>query len=160
MKVDQKLYDAAVALAQTRYPTGWAGAAAMYTADGQILTSVYVETPNSGGELCMETGCICEAHKLDMPISASICVSRESEDEPFIILSALRHLPGTPRLLGGRCSRRRTATGRPYEVVFQTAQRGSTVLLAQRFRVVLADLTRSNEESSRCVVCTALAAAL
>lgn len=85
--VDQKLYDAAVALAQTRYPAGWAGAAAMYTADGQILTSVYVETPNSGGELCMETGCICDAHKLNVKVAASICVSRKAEDEPFIILS-------------------------------------------------------------------------
>ncbi len=85
--VDQKLYDAATTLAQTRYPTGWAGAAAMYTADGRTLTSVYVETPNSGGELCMETGCICEAHKLNVPVTASICVSREAETEPFIVLS-------------------------------------------------------------------------
>lgn len=87
MMVDQHLYDAAVRLARTRYPTGWGGAAAMYTANGHISTSVYVETPNSGGELCMETGCICEAHKLDVPITASICVSREAEGEPFLILS-------------------------------------------------------------------------
>lgn len=87
MTVDQKLYDAAVELAVARYPTGWSGAAAMYTTDSRILTSVYVETPNSGGELCMETGCICEAHKLDIPITASICVSREAKNEPFIILS-------------------------------------------------------------------------
>ena len=85
--VDKKLYGAAVELAVSRYPTGWAGAAAMYTAEGNILTSVYVETPVSGGELCMETGSICEAHKLNTPITASICVSRESEEEPFIIMS-------------------------------------------------------------------------
>lgn len=87
MLVDQNLYNAAVKLATSRYPAGWSGAAAMYTADGKILTSVYVETPISGGELCMETGSICEAHKLDVAIAASICVSRESESEPFVILS-------------------------------------------------------------------------
>lgn len=87
MTVDKNLYDAAVGLAKVRYPTGWSGAAAMYTADGSILTSVYVDTPNSGGELCIETGCICEAHKLDTPVAASICVSRETETEPFVILS-------------------------------------------------------------------------
>jgi cytidine deaminase len=85
--VDQDLCDAAVELAAARYPAGWGGAAAMYTADGRILTSVYVETPNSGSELCMETGSICEAHKLGVAITASVCVSRESEDEPFLILS-------------------------------------------------------------------------
>jgi cytidine deaminase len=58
MTVDKNLYDAAVELAVARYPTGWSGAAATYTADGRILTSVYVDTPSSGGELCMETGCI------------------------------------------------------------------------------------------------------
>lgn len=87
MVIDQDLYNAAVELATARYPAGWGGAAAMYTADGAILTSVYVETPNSGGELCMETGCICEAHKRGVAIMASICVSRKSEDEPFVILS-------------------------------------------------------------------------
>jgi cytidine deaminase len=87
MTVDQRLYDAAVDLAVNRYPEGWAGAAAMYTADRKILTSVYVDTNNTGAELCMETGCICEAHKLNVAISASICVSREDNNEPFLVLT-------------------------------------------------------------------------
>ena len=87
MIVDQTLYNAAVGLATARYPTDWGGAAAMYAADGQILTSVYVDAPNIGVELCSETGCICEAHKLGVAITASICISRSSEKEPFIILT-------------------------------------------------------------------------
>ncbi|MEM6430143.1 MAG: cytidine deaminase, partial [Deinococcota bacterium] len=51
MIVDQKLYDAAINLALRRYPKGWAGAAAMYTADGQILTSVYVDANATSAEL-------------------------------------------------------------------------------------------------------------
>lgn len=81
------LYNAAVNLATTRYPTGWAGAAAMAMVDGQILTSVYVDAPNLGAELCMETGAICEAHKLGVPVAASLCISRETELEPFVILT-------------------------------------------------------------------------
>lgn len=87
MTVDQTLYNAAVKLAVARYPTDWSGAAAMYTADGKILTSVYVDAPNSGVELCSETGCICEAHKFGVAITASIYISRLSEKEPFIILT-------------------------------------------------------------------------
>ena len=87
MVVDQRLYDAAFQLAVERYPEGWAGASAMYTVDGDILTSVYVDAHNVGAELCMETGCICEAHKLDKSIAASICISRESDNEPFLVLT-------------------------------------------------------------------------
>lgn len=36
MNIERKLYEAAVALAEKRYPSGWGGAAALYTADGQI----------------------------------------------------------------------------------------------------------------------------
>ncbi len=87
MNVDQKLVDAAIQQALERWPIGWAGAAAMYTADGDILTSVYVEAPNTAVELCHETGAICEAHRRNVAITASVCVSRESENERFIILS-------------------------------------------------------------------------
>jgi cytidine deaminase len=87
MLVDQPLVDAAMALATARYPSGWAAAAAMYTADGRVRTSVYAASPNDQAELCVETGASCEAHKLNVPIAASVCVSRETEKEPFIILT-------------------------------------------------------------------------
>lgn len=87
MTADQRLYDAAAELANARYPKGWGAAAAMYTDQGEILTSIYVASPNDQAELCIETGCICEAHKLGVAVRATICLSRETEGEPFVILA-------------------------------------------------------------------------
>jgi len=92
VKVDQKLVDAAIELATRRYANdpdgdGWAGAAAMYTSDGRILTSVYVDAPNAAAELCCETGAIAEAHKLAVAVRASVCVSRDDPGSLFVILA-------------------------------------------------------------------------
>jgi cytidine deaminase len=66
MKLDQTLYQAAVDLLNARYPTeGWL-AAALYTADGAIFTSVYFQPEWGVGGLCAETGAILEAHKFDI----------------------------------------------------------------------------------------------
>lgn len=85
MSIDQKLYNEAINLIKKRYPSGWGGAAAMYTEDGQILTSVAPEVINASTELCMETGAILEAHKLNIKVTHSICVAREDENAAFII---------------------------------------------------------------------------
>lgn len=87
MDIEKVLYEAAVALAEKRYPTGWGGAAALYTADGQILTSVAPEVMNAATELCMETGAILEAHKLNTKVTHSICVAREDETSKFVVLT-------------------------------------------------------------------------
>lgn len=83
MAVDQRLVDAAIRQALERWPDEEAGAAAMYTSEGDLLTSVYVEAPNTAVELCHETGAICEAHRRNVAITASVCVSREGKDTPF-----------------------------------------------------------------------------
>jgi cytidine deaminase len=77
MRLDQKLVDAALTLAQTRWVGRDGGAAALCTASGRILTSVFAESPNQSASLCHETGAICEAHKMDDPVTASVCVDRE-----------------------------------------------------------------------------------
>lgn len=87
MNVEQKLYDAAIALIKNRYPVGWGGAAAMYTENGQVLTSVAPDVINASTELCMETGAILEAHKLNVKITHSLCVAREDEQAAFKILT-------------------------------------------------------------------------
>jgi cytidine deaminase len=88
MRLDQALVDAAIELAETRWPAGESGAAAMYTEDGRILTSVFAESPNDAAGLCHETGAICEAHKLGVAVTASVCVARYTENDPFVILTA------------------------------------------------------------------------
>jgi cytidine deaminase len=58
---------------------GWAGAAAMYAEDGQILISTSPEVVNASVELCHEVGAICEAYKLSKKITATVCVSRDDK---------------------------------------------------------------------------------
>lgn len=87
MDIEQQLYKAAKDLLELRYPFGWGGAAAMYTEDGKILTSVAPEVINASTELCIETGAILEAHKLNTKITHTICVVRDDENTEFKILS-------------------------------------------------------------------------
>ncbi|TYA15226.1 cytidine deaminase [Paenibacillus faecis] len=87
MSIEQRLFEAAKELVMKRYPSGWGGAAAMYTSDGEILTSVAPEVINASTELCMETGAILEAHKLNTKITHSLCIARDNENEEFKILS-------------------------------------------------------------------------
>ena len=87
MKLDAKLVDAAISFVKARFPDEkWAGAAAMYTEDGQLLLSTAPEAVNSSVELCHETGAICEAHKLNKRITATVCVSRDEQGN-FLILT-------------------------------------------------------------------------
>ncbi|MGX8178924.1 cytidine deaminase [Exiguobacterium artemiae] len=87
MNIEQQLFEAAKELIETRYPNGWGGAAAMATDNGRILTSVAPEVVNASTELCIETGAILEAHKLNCRITHTICVVRDDEQAPFKILS-------------------------------------------------------------------------
>ncbi len=80
MKLDSKLVAAAIAFIQSRFPDKpWAGAAAMYTEDGQLLVSTSPEMMSASVELCHETGAICEAYKLNKKVTATVCVSRDEK---------------------------------------------------------------------------------
>ena len=87
MTIEQRLFEASTDLIKCRYPNGWGGAAAMATDDGQILTSVAPEVLNASTELCIETGAILEAHKLNCCITHTMCVVRDDEQAPFKILT-------------------------------------------------------------------------
>lgn len=87
MKLDQALVDAAIELLKRRFPAKGGVAAALYTDDGQIYTSVNFEPEWGGGGLCAETGAICEAFTENKRITASACVSRLDGDEPVVILT-------------------------------------------------------------------------
>ena len=87
MSLDQSLVDAAIAQALARFPSGYAGAAAIRTDTGQVLTSVCFDPPNSGAGLCHETGAFCEANRLGAGVAASVCVSRSEPGKPFLILA-------------------------------------------------------------------------
>lgn len=87
-ELGQQMYDKALAFMNLRFPVGWGGVAAMHTEDGQILISVYLESPNDSAGLCIETGAMCEAQKYNLNITHSMCLTRQSETEKPIILTA------------------------------------------------------------------------
>lgn len=86
MALDQALVDAAIEQALERFPSGYAGAAAVRTQTGRVITSVCFDALNSGVSLCHETGAFCEANRLGERIVASVCVSRSEPGRPFLIL--------------------------------------------------------------------------
>ena len=89
MRLDQRLVDAAIAFVERRFPgKPYEGAAAMYTADGEILVSTSPEVLNDSVALCHETGAFCEAYAKNKQITATVCVSRQP-DGRFIIIGGL-----------------------------------------------------------------------
>ncbi|MBB3127080.1 cytidine deaminase [Paenibacillus rhizosphaerae] len=87
MNIEKQLFKAAVELIENRYPEGWGGAVAMLTDHGTILTSIAPGVINDSTELCMETGAICEAHKINEKITHSICVVRDDEKSHYKVLT-------------------------------------------------------------------------
>ena len=87
MRLDDHLVSAARELLETRFPDAEGIAAAMYTEDGTVLTSVFFEPEWGGGGLCAETGAMCEAEKLGKRVTASVCLSRLSGHQPIVVLT-------------------------------------------------------------------------
>lgn len=87
MHLDQTLVNAAIELLERRFPGKEGIAAAMYTEDREILTSVYFEPEWGSAMLCAEAGAICEAEKLGKRIVASACVSRLNGDAPIVVIT-------------------------------------------------------------------------
>lgn len=87
MSIEKQLFEAAKSLIELRYPNGWGGAAAMYSLNGNIYTSIAPEVINASTNLCIETGAILEAHKNNDPITHTICVVRDDEQSQFKILT-------------------------------------------------------------------------
>jgi len=86
VRLDQELFDAAVAQLERRWPADEpGGAAAMYLDNGQIVTSVGLDNLNGGVTLCGETGAICQAYTLDRRVTASVYVYRETGGEPKVL---------------------------------------------------------------------------
>ena len=87
MGVDEALVQAAIQQALSRFPSGYAGAAAVRLETGQVLTSVCFDPPNTAAALCHEAGAFCEANRLGLRVVASVCVSRSEPGKPFLVLA-------------------------------------------------------------------------
>ena len=87
MNIEQTLYTSACELIEARYPRGWGGAAAIRTESGKILTSVAPDVKKHALNLCMEVGAILEAHKRNEKVTHTLCICRENETVPFVVLT-------------------------------------------------------------------------
>jgi cytidine deaminase len=83
--IDQAFVDEVVAFATERFPFDEA-IGAVKTSTGRVLTSVHFEAVVDTAHLCAETGAICEARKLREDVVASICIYRDTADEPFRVI--------------------------------------------------------------------------
>ncbi|MBI9105452.1 MAG: cytidine deaminase [Spirochaetales bacterium] len=87
VEIEKKMLRLAKDFIEKRYPSRWGGAAVLRTDKNNYLISVAIETCNSGASLCIETGAICEAHKLNERVTHSICLVRDNEIAEFKILT-------------------------------------------------------------------------
>ncbi len=88
MDIKTLLYNEAYNFLLKRYPNGWGGVCTAYTDNGTLLTSVGIEVHNSGADLCIETGAILEAFKLDEKITHILTLIRLDEDSPIKIVTS------------------------------------------------------------------------
>jgi len=87
LTVESEMYASVTRFIDQRFPVGWGGAAIIRTADDRHLTSVALVSANGSAGLCMETGAMCEAQKLNANVTHSLCVARDDEHSPFKVLS-------------------------------------------------------------------------
>ena len=88
MPVDELLYDAAVALIESRLPSAdWATAAALRMDDGSIIVGIGFDNFNSGAGLCAEVGPIAQAYTEGRRVTGSICVNRSRDRQHDLVLA-------------------------------------------------------------------------
>ncbi len=87
--VDEKLYNAALALLELKRAQGSAEVvvAAAYLESGEILLGAHFEGTCDAACLCAETGPICEANTRGERLVASICLLQERPDAPVLVLA-------------------------------------------------------------------------
>ena len=88
MNLEKEMFDTALNFLNQRYGENKAGGVAVLRIEtGEFLISIWPECANSSADLCAETGAICEAHKLNVKVTHSLCLCRQHDNEPYEILS-------------------------------------------------------------------------
>lgn len=82
------LVQSAIDFASSRFPVGELVAASARTKSGRILTGVWCDARVDSAALCAETGPICQAHAFHDPVTASICIARDSTEGGYRVLPA------------------------------------------------------------------------
>lgn len=87
IEIEKKMFKMAIEFIEKRFPLGWGGAAVVRTECDDYLVSVALESANSSVLLCIETGALCEAHKINKKVTHCLCVVRDDENSSFKVLS-------------------------------------------------------------------------
>lgn len=87
MNIEQVLFDKLTKFIEQRFPIDWGGGAIIKTEQGSYLISIALESANVSAGLCMETGAMCEAQKLNEKITHSLCITRDDENSPYKVLT-------------------------------------------------------------------------
>jgi cytidine deaminase len=88
MIVDQKLIDATITFLCNRFGNeDDAIASGAYFENGAMHYGVSTDAPLASAWLCAETGAICEAQKLNLKLTASVCIYRKTVNDPIQFLS-------------------------------------------------------------------------
>lgn len=88
MQNHELLVQSALDFASSRIPVGDIIVAAARTKSGRVLTGVWCDARVDSATLCAETGPICQAHAMDDPIAASICIARDFTGVLYRVLPA------------------------------------------------------------------------
>lgn len=86
-EIENEMYQKAVELINSRYPTSWGGAGVVRTAKGNYYTSVSIETANASAIVCIELGAMLEAHKYNEKVTHCLCLIRDDENAEYRVLS-------------------------------------------------------------------------
>lgn len=82
-----KLFDTVSKTIDKHYPKGCGGAAGVLLENGDILTSISPEFPNTASSVCMELGSYIQAATLGQKITHTLCLVRENEHDSLTVLT-------------------------------------------------------------------------
>ncbi len=89
MKANEKLIEATIDFLEKRFDKSEEDVvvAGAYTEKGDVLFGVATDAFLNAACLCAETGPICEAQKLNLRLTAIVCIMREKPDSQYIFLT-------------------------------------------------------------------------
>jgi cytidine deaminase len=89
MEIDQRLIDATISFLNKRFDKSEEDvvAAGAYLENGEMLFGISTDAFLDSVCLCAETGPICEAQKLNLKLTASVCILRENINDKIKFLT-------------------------------------------------------------------------
>ncbi len=87
MTIEDDLYAFTKKELLRRYPREWGGVAGMRLSDGTFISSISPDFPNAASSVCMELGGMLTAANQDLAVTHTICLVRNDEHSPIMVLT-------------------------------------------------------------------------